>query len=95
MGWANCGTDDQGRPIGYAHEAECDESGCSAEIDRGLAYVCGNMHGGDGLGCGKYFCADHLILIQIKGHGDEVFQVCRECAFEIEKEANLAGRESK
>lgn len=35
MGWANCGTDDLGRPIGYAHAATCDEPGCSKEIDRG------------------------------------------------------------
>ena len=86
MGWANCGTDHDGRPTGYAHEAECDEQGCSTEIDRGLAYVCGNMHGGDGVGCGKYFCADHLILIDDPRESGQVVQVCRECADEIEKE---------
>ena len=58
MGWADCGTDDLGRPIGYGHTAECDHTGCSEKINRGLAYVCGTMHGGEG-GCGLYFCDDH------------------------------------
>lgn len=64
MGWANCGTDDKGRPIGYAHAATCDEPGCRKKIDRGLSYVCGSMHGGDGIGCGEYFCGTHLICAE-------------------------------
>lgn len=61
MGWANCGTDDLGRQIGYAHDAGCDHKGCDAEIHRGLAYVCGTMHGGED-GCGRYFCGPHKWL---------------------------------
>lgn len=69
MGWAFCGTDDMGREIGYGVPATCDHPGCDKEIDRGLAYCCGGMHGGQGyydedlqtwFGCGRYFCAEHL-----------------------------------
>ncbi|MCE9560421.1 MAG: hypothetical protein K8U57_00040 [Planctomycetes bacterium] len=58
MGWAFCGTDNAGREIGYAVAAMCDFPGCVAEIDRGLGYVCGMMHGGEN-GCGRYFCDAH------------------------------------
>lgn len=57
MGWSHCGTDDEGREIGYGIEAECDSEDCTKQIDRGLAYVCGTMHGGEN-GCGRYFCED-------------------------------------
>ena len=32
--------------------------GCDEVIDRGLGYICGRMHGGEG-GCGRYFCGEH------------------------------------
>ena len=60
MGWGNCGTDSQGRSIGYYFEAVCDEHGCDAVIDRGQAYACGGMHG-DEYGCERYFCGKHLV----------------------------------
>lgn len=60
MGWGNCGTDSKGRPIGYAFEATCDHPGCTKEIDRGLAYACGGMHGEDEYSCEGYFCDEHL-----------------------------------
>lgn len=72
MGWGHCGTDDDGREIGYCIEATCDEPGCSKRIDRGLAYVCGSMHGGGEYGCGKYFCYKHLMM----GAPE---QLCPEC----------------
>jgi hypothetical protein len=75
MGWANCGFDDLGRNIGYAFEAECDESGCKAEIDRGLSYVCGGMHGGGDHGCGRYFCSEHLVY-----HDPPPTMLCPECS---------------
>lgn len=59
MGWATCGDDSKGRPIGYAIEAICDEPGCKIEIDRGLFYACGGMHGEDEHSCEGYFCEDH------------------------------------
>lgn len=50
----------KGREVGYSVEATCDQEGCKAAIDRGLAYLCGQMHGqDDGDGCGKYFCSEH------------------------------------
>jgi hypothetical protein len=58
MGWSDCGTDHEGRPIGYAHEATCDWPGCDEQIDRGLSYVCGDMHL-SGESCNGYFCAEH------------------------------------
>jgi hypothetical protein len=63
MGWA-IGYDRRwGRDIGYGVPAYCDFPRCSAEIDRGLAYVCCNQepHGGE-RGCGLYFCPKHLGL---------------------------------
>ena len=62
MGWAHCGTDDRGRPIGYAVDAVCDAKGCTESIDRGLGYCCGGMHGGGKYGCGGYFCGNHLYM---------------------------------
>lgn len=58
MGWG-CGVV-AGREVGYSVQAVCDKDGCTAEIDRGLAYCCGGMHGGGEHGCGDYFCPDHL-----------------------------------
>lgn len=59
MGYANCGEDSKGRPIGYNFSAICDEPECREKIDRGLAYVCGHMHGEDEYSCEKYFCSNH------------------------------------
>lgn len=62
MGWGY-GILPDGREVGYGVEARCDEPGCDADIDRGLGYLCGSMHGqDDGLGCGKYFCERHLLV---------------------------------
>lgn len=84
MGWADCGTDDDGRPIGYAFAATCDEPGCDAEIDRGLSYCCGSMHGGGEHGCGRYFCPVHLrCCFKASDHLEEL---CRECAERYEAE---------
>lgn len=68
MGWAHCGLDSKSREIGYAIAATCDEPECAAEIDRGLAYACGGMHGQGGIrgdvGCEDYFCPHHLIFCE-------------------------------
>jgi hypothetical protein len=77
MGWANCGTDTRGRAIGYAHRATCDHPGCTAKIDRGLAYACGGMHGEDEVSCERYFCEKHRSgWVRFD---DRVVQVCEEC----------------
>lgn len=57
MGWAY--GEVNGREVGYSVEATCDKEGCEAKIDRGLAYCCGGMHGGDEYSCGGYFCSAH------------------------------------
>lgn len=72
MGWAY-GHNSEGREIGYAVDAECDKKECFKVIDRGLSYVCGDMHDGGDHGCGRYFCTEHLLITE-KG------QLCEECA---------------
>jgi hypothetical protein len=72
MGWAYCGEDDKGRPIGYGVAAACDHPACTEEIDRGLGRVCGTMHGGES-GCGGYYCEKHR---DAHAHGCECLQDC-------------------
>jgi hypothetical protein len=85
MGWAHCGTDDMGREIGYGIPATCDHPDCNKPIDRGLAYCCGGMHGGQGyydedlkvyFGCGRYFCTEHLSALG---------NLCAECVEDYER----------
>lgn len=86
MGWGNCGTDSKGRSIGYCHEAVCDHPGCDKEIDRGLAYACGSMHGTEILGgeytgssCEKYFCYAHLEMYWDESEDIYLGTFCEEC----------------
>ncbi|CAM4074632.1 hypothetical protein [Shewanella denitrificans] len=81
MGWANCGEDSNGRPIGYAIEATCDHPGCHNQIDRGLSYACGDMHGNDEIGCAGYFCERHRAT-HIE-HDGKHHQICNRCATEL------------
>ncbi|MFJ8109972.1 hypothetical protein [Streptomyces sp. NPDC096132] len=68
---------------GYGVEAVCEQDGCFAEIDRGLAHLCGNEPGGDEYGCGGYFCASHLFL----GSGAPVSEgLCGTCSERYERE---------
>lgn len=85
MGWADCGTDDSGRPIGYAFEATCDYPGCTAEIHRGLAYACGYMHGETEHGCDKYFCEKHLVYV---GENFDS-QLCPDCYAACQPEVDV------
>jgi len=101
MGWARCGKDSNGRPIGYAYAATCDHPGCETEIDRGLSYACGGMHGNSCLGgdrefdwdanvtvCERYFCQAHLrdpILEHEDGAELYAPMMCDECASELER----------
>ena len=79
MGWANCGNDSEGRPIGYAHEAICDHPRCNTEIDRGLAYACGGMHGENGFDCAKYFCDEHLYWVDADNKDILSGRLCASC----------------
>ena len=77
MGWAH-GVDGNGREIGYGIQAPCDEVGCHAQIDRGLAYVCGWDTGSDeGFGCGEFFCYAHLFM----GGPRQMCRACQEAWF--------------
>ncbi len=59
MGWSIGYDGNWRRDVGYGVPAFCDHPGCSEEIDRGLAYVCGaDPYGGD-KGCGLFFCGAH------------------------------------
>ena len=58
MGWAHGVID--GREVGYGVEAECDQPGCSAQIDRGLSFRCGGYD--FDAGCGNYYCWEHLYV---------------------------------
>lgn len=70
MGWGY--GEVNGKPVGYTVPDVCNESGCDRKIDRGLSYVCGDMHGGGEFGCGGYFCAEHMLV------GKEE-QLCKKC----------------
>lgn len=60
MGWSIGFDSNTDRDIGYGVPAFCDHPKCSAEIDRGLSYVCGGDPYGGERGCGLFFCAEHL-----------------------------------
>jgi hypothetical protein len=49
------------RDIGYGVPCYCDHPRCNAEIDRGLAFVCGGEPRGGEHGCGLYLCEKHRI----------------------------------
>jgi hypothetical protein len=70
MGWAIGFDSNWNRDIGYGVPAICDHPGCEAEIDRGLAYVCGDEPYGGDKGCGLFFCPKH----QVGEH-----QTCQRC----------------
>jgi hypothetical protein len=73
MGWSLGWDSNWNRDIGYGVPAICDHPGCSAEIDRGLAYVCGGEPYGGDRGCGLYFCKDHRI------EHARLPQLCKRC----------------
>ena len=89
MGWANCGTDSKGRPIGYAHEAICDYPGCDERIDRGLAYACGSMHGDADGACEGYFCGKHMVIGNKLIDSDQTVQLCLACYESHDKLGNI------
>ena len=73
MGWGSCGTNPvTGDEMGYNHFGKCSHPDCDKEVDHGLANVCGDMHEGGEYGCGRYFCAAHLIF----GRPE---QLCEQC----------------
>lgn len=74
MGWSDCGINKTtGEPMGYSYEGQCSHPDCEADIDHGLAYVCGGMHEGGEHGCGRYFCYEHLMIVGVP------VQLCIDC----------------
>jgi hypothetical protein len=76
MGWSIGYDSNWKRDIGYGVPCQCDLPGCSEQIDRGLAYVCGTHPRGGSRGCGLYFCPEHLKYRRIEG---EYIQLCPRC----------------
>lgn len=68
-----------GREAGYSVKDICNEGGCDTEIDRGLAYLCGETPGGGEYGCGGYFCDEHLL---VGGSADCAGQ-CHRCFVQV------------
>lgn len=79
MSWAVGYDRNWKRDIGYGVPAKCDHPDCDADIDRGLAYVCGGEPYGGEHGCGLYFCAEHKQFVEPTG-ADIPCQVCERCA---------------
>lgn len=77
MGWSMGYSHKHKRDVGYGVPAICEHPECTNEIDRGLAYVCGDMHDGGEYGCGLYFCGEHLLMPM--GKRDDCGQLCERC----------------
>jgi hypothetical protein len=66
------------RDCGYGVPCLCDHPGCTEEIDRGLAFLCGCDPGEDTEGgCGRYFCDKHRTGYRAT---PDPHQVCSRCA---------------
>lgn len=74
MGWSLGYDTNWKRDVGYGVPAYCDQPGCTEEIHRGLAYVCGGHPFGGDRGCGLYFCGSHMYV-----GGREGIQLCKRC----------------
>jgi len=82
MGWSIGFDSTWNRDIGYGVPARCDHPGCDAEIDRGLAYVCGSQPYGGDYGCGLYFCSKHRRTAGDKRDNAELCSRCYRSAAE-------------
>lgn len=77
MGWSIGWCSNWRRDIGYGVPSQCDHPKCKKRIHRGVAYVCGGVHGDDG--CGLHFCSKHLLYADNKDS-----PVCERCAADKE-----------
>lgn len=69
--------DKNGRDIGYMVPATCDHEGCNQDINRGLSFACGGLHGEDEYGCDKYYCSEHLN--NVLEDGGQIYHICDDC----------------
>lgn len=68
MSWAIGFNKEQDRDVGYSVIAICDHPGCTAEITRGIGYVCcENIN--HRVSCGAFLCEEHR---ENYVYGDEV-----------------------
>lgn len=68
--------ENRGRWQGYGVPAVCDHPDCDTQIDRGLAYLCGDAPRPE-KGCGLFFCGDHLYIARTVMDDDP--QMCQRC----------------
>lgn len=78
MGWSIGYSKKHDRFIGYGVPSYCEHPECKTLIDRGLDYICGSSIGGGELGCGMFFCHEHLEKAEIQAKPGWV-QVCDRC----------------
>ncbi|SDQ43502.1 hypothetical protein SAMN05216569_1112 [Pseudoxanthomonas sp. CF125] len=78
MGWSVGYDSNWKRDIGYGVPAYCDHPGCTAEIDRGLGYVCGGEPYGGEHGCGLYVCTEHS---EYAGDKRDNVRLCKACRY--------------
>lgn len=82
MGWAVGWDSEYRRHIGYGVPCKCEHPDCDKDIDRGLAYRCGDL-GDDG--CNLFFCTDHLAY-EITSYEDDLpVAVCERCSERTEE----------
>jgi hypothetical protein len=74
MGWAVGWDSEWQRDVGYGVPSICDQPGCDAKIDRGLAYVCGGDPFGGEHGCGLYFCSEVALTFFADGTAVDVIE---------------------
>jgi hypothetical protein len=87
MSWAIGWDGEWKRDIGYSVPAVCDHPDCDTEIDRGLSYVCGGEPYGGEVGCGLYFCEQHLTFAFLEDEDETMSpQLCEVCAAEFGKD---------
>jgi hypothetical protein len=78
MGYA-CYTTPRG-DAGYGVDDVCHAEGCDEKIDRGLSHLCGDTPGADDdIGCGWWFCVEHLFLPPPGFAVDGDTSLCSEC----------------
>ncbi|MFE2850582.1 hypothetical protein ACFXJO_05540 [Streptomyces lavendulae] len=87
MGYAHYEITRNGKRIeaGYGVAATFEQDGCEADIDRGLAYLCGKEPGGDEHGCGGYFCSEHHYMSGEEQVGD----LCGPCIATYRREQQV------
>jgi hypothetical protein len=71
---------------GYGVETVCEEDNCEEKIDRGLAYLCGELPGGDEYGCGGYYCGKHLYMGSVDLRSSVNVDLCARCTTRREEQ---------